>query len=416
MLNSLRQHLKNLFWVKKPATVLKKPAIALITYSRFEYFSKVFQSISTQKINGQLMSDHFDFFVFQDGLLDNETPENIKGHNEIADFLKLNFSDSNFFSQSKNLGVAFHFDFVERFLFNTQERPWVAFFEDDLVLGQGYLETLMCMASSFKDDDRVAMFSCFGKMFNQSIEDQLENQHALVSMEHHWGFGMHQSAWRKRQALVDEYLKILIDLPYRERQHGRIQNWQAFCGLKVGPTSQDYAKACAVATTGCIKVSSYANFGTYIGEYGLHFTPDLYAKKGYANSNLFPVPINQTFKLDDATYQKLLAQQQSLTIENVSNFNQGEFRLQLINGSFAPQNSDQWQNKSTTEADVVAAYKIFLDRLPETRQVITSRVGVQPEKLLASFLVAPEFRARKQLHPIIVALAKEIIEKNKASE
>jgi hypothetical protein len=66
-----------------------------------------------------------------------------------------------------------------------------------------------------------------------------------------------------------------------------------------------------------------------------------------------------------------------------------------------------------SEADVVAAYKIFLGRLPESRQVIQSRIGTTPEQLLTSFLVAPEFRARKQFSPIILALAKEIIEQNK---
>lgn len=393
--------------------VLKKPAIALITYSRSEYFQKVFSSITSQQINNKPFSDYFDLYVFQDGLLASEPADQVQGHANIAEISKAALDEDHFITQTNNLGVALHFDIVERYLFEKQDHPWVAFCEDDLVLAPRYLESLTCLANSFKDDDRVAMFSCFGKMSTKPLEEQQANQQALISMEHHWGFGMHQNAWRKRQPLVDEYLKLLHGTPYREREHGRIQNWQVFCGFKAGPTSQDYAKACAMAAMGTVKVSTYANFATYVGEYGLHFTPELYAQKGYANSVIYPNPLKQTFSLDESTYNKLLNEQRNLTLEAPDKFDAAEFAKRLEAGSLAPRLSDQWQKNAISEADVVAAYKIFLGRLPETRQVIESRVGMHPERLLASFITAPEFRARKQFSPIILALAKEIIEENK---
>jgi hypothetical protein len=413
MIHSLHNLFKRFLKATASNQALKKPAIALITYSRAEYFEKVLSSVRSQEINNKPFSDYFDLYVFQDGLFDAETAEQKQGHATIAELCKERLDEAHFITQSTNLGVALHFDFVERFLFDQQDRPWVAFCEDDLVLSNGYLETLTCLADSFKDDDRIAMFSCFGKMADQPIPTQEANQHALISMEHHWGFGLHQKAWRKRQPLVDEYLKLLSNVPYRDREHGRIQNWQAFCGFKSGPTSQDYAKACSIAALGMVKVSSYANFATYIGEYGLHFTPELYAQKGYANSIVFPQAIKKRFELDATTYNTLLKQQQALTIEAPEKFDAQDFSRRLHAGNLEPRLSDQWQKNAISEADVVAAYKIFLGRLPETRQVIESRVGMHPERLLASFITAPEFRARKQFSPIILALAKEIIEENK---
>jgi len=393
-----------------PTQPLAKPAIALITYCRFDYFAQVYKSISEQAFFAQ-----FDFYIFQDGLLDNATPEQRQGHQAIASFCANQPHAHHYTAQPKNLGVALHFDCVERALFVQRDHPWVAFCEDDLVLAPGYLETLACMAASFKDDPRVAMFSCFGHTFNKPLEIQNANQQALTSMEHHWGFGMHQTAWRRRQPLVDEYLKLFATTPYHEREHGRIQNWHSFCGFKTGATSQDYAKACAIAAQGAIKVSSFANFGTYIGAYGLHFTPEIYAKKGYANSTIFPSAITQRFQLDDETYQRLLKQQQALTIAAPETFDTADFARRLQSGSFAPSLADQWQKNLVTEADVVAAYKIFLGRLPEARQVIESRIGIAPDQLLISFITAPEFRARKKFNPIILALAKEIIDQSKQS-
>ena len=414
MLKSLRQFFKQLSKSKEPKKDFKKPAIALITYSRVEYFTKVFDSITKQEINNKPFNHYFDLYVFQDGLLAGETPEQVQSHREIAELIRSNPNELKYFPQTKNLGVALHFDFIERFLFNKQDCPWVAFCEDDLVLSPGYLETLLCMANSFKDDERVAMFSCFGKTSNQSIENQKEHQNDLITMEHHWGFGMHQLAWRKRQPLVDEYLKLVSSVPYRERNHVAIQNWHDFCGFRPGATSQDYAKACAMAAMECIKVSSYANFATYVGEYGLHFTPELYAQKGFAQSNVFPTPINRSFCLNDSTYKSLLQKQQSITIKELEKFDSVNFKQRLEIGALAPNNSDQWLNSSITEADVVAAYKIFLGRWPENREVIKGRIGMSPEKLFASFMTSTEFRDRKQFYPVLVALAKEIIEKSKS--
>jgi hypothetical protein len=393
-----------------------KPAIALMTYCRVKYFEKVLTSIQAQQIEGKSFSDYFDLYVFQDGLPVNESAANISGHKFITEICKSHLPPDRFFLQNQNLGVALHFDYIERLLFQIQDKPWVAFFEDDLILSQGYLETLHCMAAQFKNDPRVAIFSCFSKTSQQTLQEQEADKTSLISMEHHWGFGMHKSVWLKRQPLVDEYLKLVRHTPYRERENARIQNWHTFCGFKAGPTSQDYAKACAMAGLNMVKVSSFANFGTYIGEYGLHFTPEIFASEGYAKSVLYPRAITTPLQLDEATYLQLLQQQKAFVMPVPERFDQTTFLRRLQTGQLSPMLSDQWKKNLSSEADVVAAYKIFLGRLPESRQVIESRIGVDPEKILASFITSEEFRARKQFHPIILALAEQIVDENKKTK
>ena len=390
-----------------------RPALALITYARADYFLQVFDSIAAQTIRGKPFTDFFDLYVFQDGLWDGDEATLKSGHQEIAAFCRAHLPADRYWAQTRNLGVAMHFDAVERQLFLDEQRPWVGFFEDDLVLGPGYLETLLGMAESFEGDARVGAFACFGRTHKLSLAEQAERTQALTSLAHLWGFGMHQSAWLKRQQVVDEYLKLVSDVPYRARSHANIQQWHAFCGFKPGSTSQDYAKSCAMAALGMVKVATHANFGHYIGAKGLHFTPEIYAKHGFADSVLFDKPITQAFELDATTFDKLLLEQRKWVLHEPEKFDFESFIKRLKAGALAPQIAAQWQSAKATEADVLAAYKIILGRMPESREVIESRVGTEPERLLQVFLSSKEFRAKKQFHPLILALAKEILEAGK---
>jgi hypothetical protein len=66
-----------------------------------------------------------------------------------------------------------------------------------------------------------------------------------------------------------------------------------------------------------------------------------------------------------------------------------------------------------TSEDVVAAYKFFLNRFPESLAVIESRIGKPISQLLRSFLLSDECLNRQENWPIIIEAAKRVIEKNK---
>ena len=70
----------------------------------------------------------------------------------------------------------------------------------------------------------------------------------------------------------------------------------------------------------------------------------------------------------------------------------------------------------TTREDVIAAYKIFLGRLPESEEVITLWLNTNPEAVLAGFLKSQEFLSHPQKGPFILALAKKILEDRKQRE
>jgi hypothetical protein len=68
-----------------------------------------------------------------------------------------------------------------------------------------------------------------------------------------------------------------------------------------------------------------------------------------------------------------------------------------------------------TKEDVIAAYKIFLNRLPESTKVIDLRTGGTVEAHLIDFVLSNEFLKRAEVKPMILELAKHLTERQKAA-
>jgi len=64
-----------------------------------------------------------------------------------------------------------------------------------------------------------------------------------------------------------------------------------------------------------------------------------------------------------------------------------------------------------TREDVIAAYKIFLDRLPENEEVITPRIGIARERILSSFMTSKYFLSRPKNIQLLLLTAIQIEQK-----
>jgi hypothetical protein len=67
-----------------------------------------------------------------------------------------------------------------------------------------------------------------------------------------------------------------------------------------------------------------------------------------------------------------------------------------------------------TREDVIAAYKIFLDRLPENEEVITPRIGIARERILSSFMTSKYFLSRPKNIQLLLLTAIQIEQKASA--
>jgi hypothetical protein len=78
-----------------------------------------------------------------------------------------------------------------------------------------------------------------------------------------------------------------------------------------------------------------------------------------------------------------------------------------------PEEAGQMGTMKATREDVIAAYKIFLGRLPESMEVVDPRVGVAPSALLVDFLASKEFLDQAPKSQLVLAVAKKILDERK---
>ena len=75
----------------------------------------------------------------------------------------------------------------------------------------------------------------------------------------------------------------------------------------------------------------------------------------------------------------------------------------------------QMASMRATAEDVIAAYKIFLGRLPESAQVVQQRMGPPVATLLIDFLASDEFLMHPERAKLILGLAKRVQEQQAAA-
>jgi hypothetical protein len=63
--------------------------------------------------------------------------------------------------------------------------------------------------------------------------------------------------------------------------------------------------------------------------------------------------------------------------------------------------------------DIIGAYKIFLDRQPESMRVVQARLGKTAETNLVDFALSEEFLKRPEVEQIIINSARMILEAEK---
>jgi hypothetical protein len=80
------------------------------------------------------------------------------------------------------------------------------------------------------------------------------------------------------------------------------------------------------------------------------------------------------------------------------------------------EDASQMGSMKATREDVIAAYKIFLGRLPESMEVVDPRVGGTTSALLVSFLSSKEFLDQAPKSQLVLALAKKILEDRQKDE
>lgn len=382
-----------------------RKAIAILAYNNLSYFTQVFEAILAQTVDGRSASEQYDIFVFQDGLQERHH-QSRPDYEAIAALAQEKLGPANFFRRDRNLGIAMQFDAVERFLFIEREYDFAILFEHDFVIAPGYLEVLSRLAEHFRDDARVACISAHSDGFRASQEEQHRRKSEYIPMQHDWGAGVFRRAWLRREPYMARYYPLLSGTRFEERNHLLIQTWMNWMGFRTGATSQDYIKTCVDTALGQLRLSTFPNLGLYIGIDGMHWTRKIYEEAGHHKTVIFDGDYGDPPPLTDDDYRRLLATQSKWFLTDGERFDYAAFAQRINGGLEFPANA---LTTSVTREDVIAAYKIFLNRFPESDAVIDPRIGLEPARMVQSFLLSDEFLSRQQFWPVMVEAAKRIL-------
>lgn len=257
--------------------------VAIMAFNRPDYLDVVLASLQNQ--TDRVLKDE-QVHLFQDGAVNPVSGRRSAADLEISESVevfKKYFPSGTVHASSTNLGVARNFARAENLFFNTLEAPIAYFFEDDLELGPYYLKTLETLGEAALQNEAVGYVAAYGTPRNDE-EAHAQQANKLTPLGHNWAFGLTRRQWLRSQPYVKQYLKLVENIDYRDRDIKAIYELFKSWGMGVPGTSQDVAKSLACFLTGGVKVNTNTAYGRYIGERGLHMNPQKFDAMGHRGS------------------------------------------------------------------------------------------------------------------------------------
>lgn len=354
------------------------PPVIIIAFNRIRYIDIFLQSLRQQVGEGILEREiHF----FQDGSIN--AYSGIQ-YAEKADLEACAQLFSNYFpngvihSLESNIGIMENFRRAEEFVFEELRADVAYFFEDDMVLSPHYLFGMDMLWDHVKDNPLIGYFSVYGD-HHASYSKQKDKIRELIGLEHHWAFGLTARHWRKLTKQLAPYYKIVGGRDYRHRNGSAVWDWFRSTGYSHAANSQDAAKALLTNLMGVWRLRTVACWGVYIGEVGTNTNPEFYSKHNFLNTKLMNTA-PESFIVPDADdiISSIMKERERYILD---------YDQQVLARKSNPAKPD----------DVEAAYRIILERNPESRDVLELWArGRTVREVRCCFLESKEYKKRNK--------------------
>ena len=278
-----------------------RSAILLLGFNRIDYFTKVLSSLEKNKA-----AYEHDIFVYVDG------GPNAK-QEEIKQLIKTSkFSDATIVCRANNWGIGRHLIDARRHLFDELKYDRVLLLEDDLVLGENYVETVFKISNWASKYDDIGTITAYN-INPASIEQQSKQENQLIATNRHfWAYVITKQVWDEIKHIIYAYeTRFLSKSTYTNRAHRRIR-WLFMrkwinrtrimkenrlvpdkCVTPPFPkipfriaTSQDAITALALWHHGYHRITTRVSRAEYIGIEGYSFSPEVYKSQGFHKQNL----------------------------------------------------------------------------------------------------------------------------------
>ena len=177
-----------------------------------------------------------------------------------------------------------------------------------MVLSPHYLNVLDHLTTLSLDDPRVGYTAAYGT-YTATIERQNANSHGYIALGQHWAFSLSRRQWLMNSPYVDEYLDLIRNCDYRDRNDDRIFELFSSWGFGNPASSQDAAKGLACCLNRTVKLNTFVCYAKYIGAEGTHGTAEFFDAMGFANAAFFPEPLTDFERLPEHRYDGILGEQ-----------------------------------------------------------------------------------------------------------
>ena len=278
-----------------------KSAILLLGFNRIDYFTKVLTSLEENKA-----AYEHDLFVYIDGG-PNARQEEIK---QLMANSK--FPDAEIVCRVNNWGIGRHLIDARRRLFDELGYDRILLLEDDLVLGENYVETVFKISDWASEYDDIGTITAYN-INAASIDEQSEQENQLIATNRHfWAYVITKSVWDEIKHIIYAYdARFLTKSTYTNRAHRRIRwlfmrKWinrpRVMKSSRLVPdkcvtppfpripfriaTSQDAITALALWHHGYHRITTRVSRAEYIGIEGYSFSPEVYESQGFHQQNL----------------------------------------------------------------------------------------------------------------------------------
>jgi hypothetical protein len=252
--------------------------IGILLFNSPDYSEIVLRSLSAQDIK----VDPSRVVITVDGYF-NSKDEAVGKNNQVDQVVKIAkkyFPNSKIVYHKNNLGIAKQFQFLENELFNFPNSEWALFLEHDFELFPNYLRGIDTLVKVTNQFDEVVQVDCTGG----SAMALSRGDNSVYPAGHHWAFALKKSHYLERNFIVSEYIDSIPNSYY-------LRDWQ-----KINRTLQrhslyplgsdiDHVTAAIRNKMDKLALTSGSRMGRYIGVEGEHFTPEIFAKLGFENSD-----------------------------------------------------------------------------------------------------------------------------------
>ena len=285
-------------WMRRDPRALRSTPVVLLSFNRPHYLQQVLQGLAAQP---DLASERV--HLFQDGAVNAYSGRIAAEQAEIDACIALfrqYFPAGRVHAAPANIGIAENFLRAERFVFEELGTECAYFFEDDLVPSPAYLTVMDRLYEAVRREDRIGYFAAYGD-HTAGLDRQRAAPTALITLGHHWGFGLKRSHWREMQPLLEPYYELVVGRDYKARPADAIKTVLRWNGLAPVHSAQDNVKGFVTTRLGRARINTVACFGRYIGETGVNFTPERFVEMGFHATCLFDGPPPKAFATPTTT-------------------------------------------------------------------------------------------------------------------